>query len=66
MLVLVVTLVYAAPMTVGTISTLGGGTDTVAHRQVLDYDVSAQKLKLRPSVKRWGVLYLETCTARLF
>ena len=31
LLVLVATLAYAAPVTMGTIETLGGGTDTVAH-----------------------------------
>ena len=41
LLVLVATLAYAAPMTAGTIKTLGGGTDTVAHCQVLDYDIAA-------------------------
>ena len=41
LLVLVASLAYAAPMTVGTIGVLGGGTDTVAHCQVLNYDVAA-------------------------
>ena len=31
LLVLVATIFYAAPMTVSTITALGGGTDTVAH-----------------------------------
>ena len=41
LLVLVASLAYASPMTVNTIGVLGGGTDTVAHCQVLDYDIAA-------------------------
>ena len=33
--------VYAAPLTTGTIKTIGGGTDTAAHCQVQDYDIAA-------------------------
>lgn len=41
LLVLVATLAYAAPMTMDSVDTLGGGAGTVAHCQVLDYDIAA-------------------------
>ena len=37
----VATTAYSASISMGTIKKLGGGTDTVAHCQVLDYSVAA-------------------------
>ena len=41
LVVAVATVAYSASITMGTIKTLGGGSDTVAHCQVLDYVVAA-------------------------
>ena len=40
-LVALATIAYAAPITGNTFKMIGGGTDAVAHCQVIDYDIAA-------------------------